>query len=46
VADALEFISDGVQVEVLDVFQSSPGASSTIFLRKTYLGLARLLPPE
>jgi UDP-N-acetylglucosamine:LPS N-acetylglucosamine transferase len=43
VADALEFVSDGVQVEVLDVFQSSLGIVNDI-LRKTYLGLARYAP--
>jgi hypothetical protein len=43
VADALEFISDNVRVEVLDVFQSSLGIVNDI-LRKTYLGLARYAP--
>jgi len=43
VADALEFVSDDVKVEVLDVFQSSLGVVNDI-LRKTYLGLARYAP--
>jgi hypothetical protein len=43
VADALEFVSDDVKVEVLDVFQSSLGIVNDI-LRKTYLGLARYAP--
>ncbi len=43
VADALEFMSDDVKVEVLDVFQSSLGLVNDI-LRKTYLGLARYAP--
>ena len=43
VADALDFVSDDVKVEVLDVFQSSLGIVNDI-LRKTYLGLARYAP--
>jgi UDP-N-acetylglucosamine:LPS N-acetylglucosamine transferase/predicted metal-dependent phosphoesterase TrpH len=43
VAEALEFMSDDVKVEVLDVFQSSLGIVNDI-LRKTYLGLARYAP--
>jgi UDP-N-acetylglucosamine:LPS N-acetylglucosamine transferase/predicted metal-dependent phosphoesterase TrpH len=43
VAEALEFVSDDVKVEVLDVFQSSLGVVNDI-LRKTYLGLARYAP--
>jgi UDP-N-acetylglucosamine:LPS N-acetylglucosamine transferase len=43
VADAIEFVSDDVKVEVLDVFQSSLGIVNDI-LKKTYLGLARYAP--
>jgi UDP-N-acetylglucosamine:LPS N-acetylglucosamine transferase/histidinol phosphatase-like PHP family hydrolase len=43
VAEALDFVSDDVKVEVLDVFQSSLGIVNDI-LRKTYLGLARYAP--
>lgn len=43
VAEALELISDEVQVEVVDLFQRSLGVVNDI-LKKSYAGLARYAP--
>src|ERR1700757_1966533 len=41
--DALEFISDDVKVEVLDLFESSYGSFNTL-AKKTYLGMVQYAP--
>ncbi|MEW6305752.1 MAG: PHP domain-containing protein, partial [Verrucomicrobiota bacterium] len=41
--DALEFISDDVKVEVLDLFESSYGSFNDL-VKKTYLGLVQYAP--
>ncbi|HEY6169856.1 MAG TPA: PHP domain-containing protein [Verrucomicrobiae bacterium] len=43
IRDALDFVSDDVQVEVLDLFESTYGALNTL-MKKSYLGLVQYAP--
>ncbi|HSH96347.1 MAG TPA: UDP-N-acetylglucosamine--LPS N-acetylglucosamine transferase, partial [Roseimicrobium sp.] len=43
IRDALELVSDEVQVEVLDLFESTYGSLNE-FVKKAYLGLVRYAP--